>query len=85
MNNDSKHLLKTSYRINSRIKSIIDKTNRDVRSKTGLELSMGRVARAFWITLAKDEALRKKCIKCVCKLILEEEFLNNVRRNRGKY
>ncbi len=84
MNNDSKHLLKTSYRINGRIKSIIDRTTRSVRSQTGLDLSMGRVARAFWTTLEKDAVLRKKCMAEVCKKILSEEGLSNNNKRKRK-
>lgn len=72
--NHAKHLFKTSYRINDNIKSFIDKTNRDVRKETGLDISMGRIARAFWTALAEDRKLRKKTMDYVCKIILRDKF-----------
>jgi predicted DNA-binding ribbon-helix-helix protein len=45
---------------------------------------MGRVARAFWTTLEKDAALRKKCMAEVCKKILSEEGLSNNNKRKRK-
>ena len=69
---DPKHRFKVSYRVNGHIKSLIEKTNRDIRRKTGLDLSRGRIARTFWTGLADDPALRKKCINCICSKLLKE-------------
>jgi len=84
MRNDVKQAFKTSYRINGRIRSIIDSVNHDVCRKTGLELSGGKIARAFWDTLAKDTALRKKWVDCVCKKILADEVTNEYRKRAGE-
>lgn len=72
MKKDVKYSQKTSYRINDRIKTIIDNTCDDVRKETGLSLSLGKVSRAFWVSLAQNPELRKRCIDYVCKTVLEE-------------
>jgi hypothetical protein len=72
MHNDFKYIHKTTYRINDRIKAIIDGTAKDVRKETGLKLSLGKLSRAFWISMASDPALRKKFIGGVCKMVLDE-------------
>ena len=84
MDNDSKQLIKVSYRINNYIKSIIDKTKNEVRRQTGLNSSGGKIARTFWTALAEDPVLRKKCMHCVCKKIVEEESSNKARRGKRK-
>jgi len=37
-----------------------------------MRLSYGKIARAFWISLEQDKVLRKKCMRLVCKNILQE-------------
>ena len=69
---NTKYSYKKTMRVNGHIKSIIEKNCRDVRYKTGLELSYGKIARAFWSTLAEDPKLRKKCMDLVCKAILRD-------------
>ncbi|MDD5136616.1 MAG: hypothetical protein PHN63_04640 [Candidatus Omnitrophica bacterium] len=70
---NSKHSYKTSYRINGYIKSIIDKTSNEIRKKTGLKLSGGKIARTFWIALAENPSLRKRCLGCVCAKLLKNK------------
>ena len=72
MDTDVKYTQKTSYRLNSRIKGIINKAAKDIRKETGLKLSLGKLSRAFWISLAANPDLRKKFIDSACKTILEE-------------
>ncbi|MFA5143930.1 MAG: hypothetical protein WC522_07190 [Candidatus Omnitrophota bacterium] len=69
---NSKHAYKTSYRINGYIKSIIDRASNDIRKKTGLKLSGGKIARTFWAALADNPGLRDRCVNCVCKHLLKE-------------
>ena len=69
---DTKFTGKASYRINNRIRSIIDKTFKDIRKETGLKLSLGKVSRAFWVSLAADAGFRKKFFDLVYKMALEE-------------
>jgi hypothetical protein len=69
---NSKHTYKTCYRVNSYVKSIIDRTSNDIRKKTGLKLSGGKIARTFWIALAENAPLRKRCLQAVCKKITVE-------------
>lgn len=77
MVSEHKYAYKTSYRINNKIKLILDNTLRDVCKKTRLDLSGGKVSRAFWEMLALNPSLRKKCIDCVCKKILSDEATND--------
>lgn len=72
MNTDVKYTHKASYRINNRIKNIINTTIRDIRKETGLKLSLGKLSRAFWVSLASNPGLRKKFIDSACKTVLEE-------------
>lgn len=72
MNKDVKYQYKTSYRINGRIKSIIGDVFKDIRKKSGLDLSLGKISRTFWVSLETDPDLRKKFVNCVCKAALEE-------------
>jgi hypothetical protein len=72
MNLDVKYAYKRSYRINNRIKHIIDRTFKDIRRETGLSLSLGKVSRAFWMSLAADAAFRKKFIDCIHKMSVDE-------------
>lgn len=72
MNTDVKYTQKASYRINDRIKSIISSTAKDIRKETGQSLGLGKLSRAFWVSLAADPKLRKKFIDSACKAILEE-------------
>lgn len=72
MHTDVKYAYKTSYRINNRIKSIISGTAKDIRRETGLKLSLGKLSRAFWVSLAADPVLRKKFIHSACKMMVEE-------------
>ena len=65
-----KYTYKKSIRVNEHIKSIIEKTFSEVCRVTGKKLSYGRIARAFWSSLANEPALRKKCIRLVCKNII---------------
>jgi hypothetical protein len=69
---DVKYTHKASYRINDRIKSIINRTIRDVRKETGMKLSLGKLSRAFWVSLADDPSLRRKFIDSACKTMLED-------------
>lgn len=70
--NNSKYTFKKSIRVNSYIKNIIEKNFRDVCKNTGLKLSYGKIARAFWASLAEKPALRKKCMDLVCKSIMKD-------------
>ncbi|MDD5136617.1 MAG: hypothetical protein PHN63_04645 [Candidatus Omnitrophica bacterium] len=79
---DVKYTHKTSYRINDRIKSIINCTVKDIRRETGIKPSMGRVSRAFWVSLASDPALRKKFINKIYGIILQEA---SDRNNKNRY
>lgn len=76
MPNHEKYAYKKTIRINNDIKHIIEKNFREVCRKTGLKLSYGRIARAFWSSLAKNPNLRKKCMELVCKDILKEASKN---------
>ena len=73
---DAKYTYRTSIRINHHIKHIIEENFREVCRKTGLKLSYGRIARAFWSSLAKNPSLRKKCMELVCRDILKESSEN---------
>jgi len=79
---DVKYNHKASYRINSRIKSIISGTVKDIHKETGLKLSLGKLSRTFWISLASDPALRKKFIDRVYKIVLQEA---SDKKNRIRY
>ncbi len=71
---NGKFVYRTSIRIDDKLKSIIEHTYRDVCNKTGLKkLSYGKMARAFWITIANNTALRKQCMKLVCDFILKQQ------------
>lgn len=72
MEKNCKKIYKKSIRVDGRLKSIIEKNFRDVSQRTGLKLSYGKIARAFWSTLASDARVREKCMKLVCKTLLEE-------------
>ena len=76
---DVKYTHKTSYRINDRIRSIISGTIRDIRKETGLKLSLGKVSRAFWVSLASDPALRKKFIDKIYVMMLKEASDKNTK------
>ncbi|MFA6321747.1 MAG: hypothetical protein WCY36_07840 [Candidatus Omnitrophota bacterium] len=81
MNTDVKYAHKTSYRINSRIKNIINKTVKDVRKETGQKLSLGKLSRAMWVSLSENAGLRRKFMDSACKAILEE----TIERQGKKY
>lgn len=72
MKNCDKHIYKKSIRVNYDIKTVIETTFKEVCKKTGLRLSYGRIARAFWSELAKHKALRKKCMNLVCKSLIND-------------
>ncbi|MDD3904898.1 MAG: hypothetical protein PHS46_00015 [Candidatus Omnitrophica bacterium] len=72
MNTDVKYSQKTSYRINNRIRTIINGTAKEIRRETGLKLSLGKLSRALWVSMAANPALRKKFIDSTCKTILSE-------------
>ena len=74
MSTDEKHSYKKSIRVNKRIKTIIEKTFREVCRKTDLKLSYGKIARAFWSSLAEDPKLRTKCMKLVCDSLIKEAY-----------
>lgn len=76
---DAKYTHKASYRINNRIKSIINSTFRDIQRETGLKLSLGRVSRAFWVSMAGNPALRKRFIDSICKVALQEAAKKNIK------
>lgn len=80
MKKDVKYTYKTSYRINSQVKSILENTFGEVCRKTGLKLSLGKISRAFWIATAEDPALRKQCMRAVCDKILYD----TVKKESGK-
>ena len=69
---DAKHIYKKTIRVNGYIKSIIERNFREVCGKTGLKLSYGKIARAFWLTLAENPKLRNRCMKLVCRAILKD-------------
>lgn len=62
--------------MDGRLKSIIEGVFREVNKKTGLRLSYGKVARAFWSTLANNPKARERCMGLVCKALLEEAKKN---------
>jgi len=72
MQRNTKKSYKKTIRVDGHIKGIIEKNFRDVSRRTGLKLSYGKVARAFWSTLASDNNVRETCMKLVCKSLLEE-------------
>ncbi len=87
---NKKLIHRTSIRMNDEVKSIIERTFRDVCHKTGIkELSYGKVARAFWVSLAREPVLRKKCMELVCDFILEEqrkkEAHGHGKRNKSRF
>ena len=81
---DSKYSHKKTIRVDGRIKSIIERTFGEVCAKTGLRLSYGKIARAFWSSLAEDIKLRKKCMDLVCKTILEDARKKNKGGSYGR-
>jgi hypothetical protein len=72
MQRNTKKSYKKTIRVDGRIKGIIEKNFHDVSRRTGLKLSYGKVARAFWSTLASDTNVREACMKLVCKSLLDE-------------
>lgn len=78
----TKYSYKKTIRIDASLKSIIEKNFSEVCDKTGLKLSYGKIARAFWSTLADDNKLRKKCMKLVCAAILEDERKKNKKNSQ---
>jgi hypothetical protein len=82
--NDTKHIYKKSIRVNRRIKYIIENNFREVCQKTGLKkLSYGKIARAFWSTLAEHPKLRARCMKLVCDSLREEACKKNEKGRHG--
>jgi|GEM_PF-5489792 len=79
---DVKYSYKTSYRINNYIKSIIHNASRDIYRETGLKISLGKLSRAFWVSLAANPELRRRFINSVCKITLKEAATKN---NRNPY
>lgn len=77
MRKDVKYSYKTSYRINNYIKSIIDSASRDIYRETGLKISLGKLSRAFWVSLASNPVLRRKFINSVCKITIKEAANKN--------
>lgn len=67
-----KYSYKKTIRIDGNIKHIIEKNFREVCRKTGLKLSYGKIARAFWVALAENKKLRKQCMDMVCKRIIKD-------------
>jgi predicted nucleic-acid-binding protein len=65
--------------MDSRVKSIVDKNFQEIRAKTGLNLSYGKIARTFWSTLASNPRLRRECMELVCETIVK-----NSKKNRSR-
>lgn len=82
MQRNTKKSYKKTIRVDGRIKRIIEDNFRDVSRRTGLKLSYGKVARAFWSTLASSANVREACMKLVCKTLLEEAKKNKQKRGR---
>jgi len=78
MPKDTKYTYKKTIRLSKGIKSIIDRTFREVCQKTGRKFSYGRIARAFWYSLAHEPVLRKKCVNLVCKNMLKDADKNPI-------
>ena len=55
----------------------IFKTVKEFQKETGLKVSIGKISRAFWVSLAVDPSLRKEFIDRVCKISLEEAANKN--------
>ncbi len=86
MTNSVKYIHKKTIRIDDRIKSIIEKNFREICHKTGLRLSYGKIARAFWLNLAENKKLRKQCMELVCKSIIRDynDKRRKSRKDRGR-
>ncbi|MFA5500876.1 MAG: hypothetical protein WC404_07345 [Candidatus Omnitrophota bacterium] len=80
MQRNTKKSYKKTIRVDGRLKSIIEKNFRDVSRRTGLRLSYGKVARAFWSTLASNANIRETCMKLVCRSLLEDAKKNKKKR-----
>lgn len=84
MKYEIKYHSKTSFRLNDRIKDIITRTCRELSRETGLKLSLGKLSRAFWISLASDRKLRKDFIDNAAKALLEEAGRKDFKYNARK-
>ncbi len=76
MTTDTKYTYRKTIRINSHIKSIIEKNFKEIRKRTGLKLSYGKISRVFWSCLAADTKLRDRCMDAVCKSLLKDAHNN---------
>lgn len=88
MRRNTKKSYKKTIRVDGRLKRIIENTFRVVSKRTGLKLSYGKIARTFWSTLANNSIVREKCMKLVCKALVEEKkktikSLNNDKKVLG--
>ena len=72
MAHTDKYNIKKTIRMNAHTRSVIEKTHREIRSRTGLMLSYGKISRLFWDELAKNKSIRNKCMALVCKAALEQ-------------
>lgn len=68
----AKYSYRKTIRIDEHLKSIIEKNFADVCRHTGLKLSYGKIARAFWVSLAENSKLRKQCMDLVCRSLIKD-------------
>ena len=85
MLNAPKCLYKTSYRIDSHIKHIMDNTFAIVRKRAGYKLSNGTIARTFWLVLYENDGLRKRCLDTVCGWLIKDVCEKGGDKNHSKH
>ncbi len=81
----TKKVYKKSVRLDAYVKDIIEKNFRDVCRQTGLQLSYGEIARAFWVSLAEHPRLRRECMELACNKIIRDRKEKALRHGSAEH